>query len=60
MGLMERVIRGKGERPFHVAHNGDWQHAVIAEFRRLGITIDPASVLTEDDYRVYRRRYGVS
>ena len=60
MGLGERVSQMTGRMSFHISHNGDWQHSVIEGFRGLGINIDPSTVLTDDDYRVYRRRYGVS
>jgi hypothetical protein len=59
MGLKERVNREIGEWPFNVSHCSDWQHHVLREFDKLGVNIDPASVLTEGDYRRYRKKHGV-
>ncbi|MCK5716244.1 MAG: hypothetical protein KAH77_02060 [Thiomargarita sp.] len=60
MGLMEKIERKIGVTSFHVSHNGNWQYKVITEFQRLGIKIDPATVLIKSDYKIYRQRYGIS
>ncbi len=38
-------------------HPASWQRKALVAFRELGTYIDPSDVL--DDYREYRRRYGV-
>lgn len=43
-----------------ITHYPDrWQREALAAFRSLGTHIDPSDVLSSEDYRRYRRRYGV-
>lgn len=43
-----------------ITHYPDrWQREAIAAFRSLGTHIDPSDVLSSEDYRRYRHRYGV-
>jgi len=36
-----------------------WQHNLISGFKQLGLDISPEHVLSKEDYRWYRRRYGI-
>ena len=40
-------------------HPASWQRKALVAFRGLGTHIDPSDVLSREEYRKYRRRYGV-
>lgn len=42
-----------------IPHHGAWQHKVIAALKALGTNINPEDVLSAEDYRMYRRSYGI-
>jgi len=46
----------------HITHNPNitWQHKALATLNHIGINIRAQEVLTVDDYRVYKRRFGVT
>ena len=46
------VIHSKSEKPI-------WQHRLIEDLRDFGININPQDVLTEGDYKIYRREFGM-
>jgi len=46
--------------PISISHNNDWQHKVIDAFESFGIRVNPEKVLTEQNYLIYKRRYGLS
>ena len=46
--------------PISISHNGDWQHKAIDAFNSFGVRINPEKVLTEQNYLIYKRRYGLS
>jgi len=58
--LAEMYERKSQKAAFSVTHNPNltWQHKVIQEFGKQGVSINPEWVLTLDDYRNYRRKYG--
>ena len=41
--------------PTHFA----WQHKAIKTLSSIGININPEDVLSQKDYSLYKRRYGV-
>jgi len=46
--------------PVSIPHNGDWQHKAIDAFESFGVRVNPEKVLTEQNYLIYKRRYGLS
>lgn len=47
------------KHPVAISHNGDWQHKAIEAFASLSVQINPEKVLTEENYRTFKRRYGL-
>lgn len=47
------------KNPVAISHNGDWQHKAIDAFYDIGVRVNPAKVLTEQNYKIYKRRYGL-
>jgi hypothetical protein len=45
--------------PVAISHNGDWQHKAIDAFYDIGVRINPEKVLTEQNYKTYKRKYGL-
>ena len=44
----------------HDPSNCNWQHNAIETLKKIGVKIPPKDVLTEVDYKRYRKLYGVS
>jgi len=61
IGLAEKYKRQYRKDAFSVTHNPPvtWQHKVIRELAKKGISVNPEWVLTSEDYREYRRKFGV-
>ena len=60
MGLKERYESKFGYKGvINITHLPNWQRKAIDAFRELGTDVDPSDVLDSEDYRAYRRRYGV-
>lgn len=60
-GLWEDYVSEFGHAGvISITHYPDrWQREALAAFRNLGTHIDPSDVLSSEDYRRYRHRYGV-
>ena len=60
-GLDNKVVKNGLLAGFGVVHNPNvtWQHKVITKLSEFGVNIDPASVLTREDYKIYRNRHGI-
>jgi len=60
--LAEQYERKSLRRAFSVTHNPNltWQHKVIQEFNKQGISVNPEWVLTPSDYKTYRQKFPMS
>jgi len=56
-----KEFRGLNKKsPISISHCNDWQHKAIDAFDMYGIQVNPEKVLTEQNYLIYKRRYGLS
>jgi len=61
-GLDEKVVDEGLEAGLGVVHHPvlRWQHQIITRMAKLGVRIEPRTVLTNEDYLSYRKKYGIS
>lgn len=61
IGLAEKYKRQYRRDVFSVTHHPPltWQHKVIQELGKKGVSVNPEWVLLPGDYRKYRRKFGV-
>lgn len=65
MGLLEQYeaeFNGNGGDQLQVTHhpeNFNWQHKIIQYLQRQGVALDIEKLFTPDDYRRYKRIYGL-
>ena len=45
---------------WYTTHNGFWQGKILAQFRKLGIKVNPEQVLERSDYHRFRYEYGIT
>ncbi|TCJ94804.1 EH signature protein [Volucribacter psittacicida] len=50
-----------GIAPIELTHDIhlNWQKKAIDEFKNVGIKIDPSDVLSDDDYYIYKHKFGI-
>ena len=59
-GHFYKAFKGLNKKiPVSITHNQNWQHAAIEAFEDFGVRIKPEKVLTEKNYLIYKRRYGM-
>ncbi len=54
--------RRASDVPISIIHNPNltWQHKVIQAFQQLGVELDAERLLTPQDYRAYKQKYGLA
>ncbi len=61
VGLQEQYQAKFGRKDVtNIRHVSGWQHRAITALRELGTYVNPSDILTSEDYRRYRRMYGVA